>query len=150
MNNFEDVKAFHEKYSVPCSPIPALLDWKTMDYRIRFLNEELTELGMSYEQDDLEGCADALVDLVYVALGTALMMGLPWEKLWNEVQRANMTKRLAKPDGSDSKRGSPLDVIKPPGWVGPDHSAALSGPVTRFDASAALILAAERRANGQD
>ena len=121
-----------------------------MDYRVGFLHEELDELCLSYEDSDLEGCADALIDLVYVAMGTALMMGLPWEKLWNEVQRANMAKRLAKPDGSDSKRGSPLDVVKPPGWVGPDHSAALSGSVARFDASAALILAAERRANGQD
>lgn len=149
MNNFEDVKAFHVKYQVPSSPTPALLDGKTMDYRINFLQEELDELALSYDNNDLEGCADALVDLVYVAMGTAYIMGLPWEKLWDEVQRANMSKRLAKPDGSDSKRKNPLDVVKPPGWVGPDHSAALEGSGRRFDAGEALILAAERRANGQ-
>ena len=150
MSNFEDVKAFHEKYQVPCSTVPALLDAKTMDYRMKFLEEELGELALSYEDGNIEGCADALVDLVYVAMGTACMMGLPWERLWDEVQRANMSKRLAKPDGSDSKRKNPLDVVKPPGWVGPDHSGALGGSKTRFDAHAALILAAERRKNGQD
>lgn len=150
MSNFKDVKDFHVKYQVPCSSTPALLDKRTMDYRVGFLQEELDELKLSYESDDLEGCADALVDLVYVAMGTACIMGLPWESLWDEVQRANMTKRLAKPDGSDSKRNNPLDVVKPPGWVGPDHSFVLAGPVTRFDAGAALTLAAERRANGQD
>jgi len=148
VSNYQDVKDFHEKYQVPCSSVPALLDPFTMDYRIKFLREELDELVFSHGMDDLAGCADALVDLVYVAMGTAVIMGLPWEQLWDEVQRANMTKRLAKPDGSDSKRGSPLDVIKPPGWVGPDHSAALAGSGDRFDALAALLLAAERRSHG--
>jgi predicted HAD superfamily Cof-like phosphohydrolase len=145
MSNYTDVVAFHRKYQVPCATEPSLLDASTMNYRVGFLQEELTELTYSYGNDDLEGCADALVDLVYVALGTALMMGLPWEKLWDEVQRANMTKRLAKPDGSDSKRGNPLDVVKPPGWVGPDHSSALGATAGRFNASQALILQIEER-----
>ena len=39
---------------------------------------------------------DALIDLTYVAMGTAYMMGLPWQDLWDEVQRANMSKVRAK------------------------------------------------------
>lgn len=146
MSNFEDVAEFHEKYLVPCSVSPALLDSGTMNYRVNFLQEELTELIFSYGNDDLEGCADALVDLVWVAMGTAHMMGLPWEKLWDEVRQANMRKRLAKPDGSDSKRGNPLDVVKPPGWVGPDHTTILAGASGRFNAASALVLAAAKRA----
>ena len=37
---------------------------------------------------------------------------------WDDVQRANLTKRRAL-TASESKRGSLNDVIKPPGWVGP-------------------------------
>jgi hypothetical protein len=63
--------------------------------------------------------ADALVDIVYVAMGTAYMMGLPWQQLWDEVQRSNMDKVRAS-DASQSKRKNSLDVVKPQGWVGPD------------------------------
>ena len=58
-------------------------------------------------------------------MGTSVLMQLPWQSLWNEVQRANMTKVRAD-DESQSKRGSNLDVIKPAGWVGPDIKGVLA------------------------
>src|SRR3546814_5926129 len=64
--------------------------------------------------------ADALVDLVYVALGTAVMLGLPWDWLWNDVQRANMAKVRGM-----TKRGHAVDVTKPPGWQGPQNQRIL-------------------------
>jgi predicted HAD superfamily Cof-like phosphohydrolase len=120
-----DVLAFQEKFNIPMSTKPAFLDGQAENYRVKFMQEELEEFIQASHEQDLAKAADALVDLVYVVHGTALMMGLPWDKLWNEVQRANMSKVRAKADGSDSKRGSPLDVIKPPGWVGPNHYPAL-------------------------
>ena len=48
------------------------------------------------------------------ALGTANMMGLPWQALWEDVHRANM----AKVPGI-TKRGHLVDCVKPGGWVGP-------------------------------
>jgi predicted HAD superfamily Cof-like phosphohydrolase len=72
---------------------------------------------------------DALIDLVYVALGTADLMGLPWEKMFEEVQRANMAKERAKSaDESMAKtgRGHVLDVVKPAGWTPPDHLPILT------------------------
>lgn len=146
--NFQDVVDFHSKFLVPHAGRPSLLDPSTQEFREKFLYEELREMGDSYVVGDLEGVADALVDLVYVALGTAHMMGLPWQQLWDSVQKANMTKRLAKPDGSDSKRKSPLDVVKPPGWVGPDHKEALglsNGVVQVFNAQAEVALRAQAR-----
>lgn len=62
---------------------------------------------------------DALLDLVYVAHGTAHLLGYPWQIGWNAVQRANISKERAAADGSDSKRGSSFDVIKPAGWTPP-------------------------------
>lgn len=142
-----DVHSFHRKFSVPMATQPSLLDESTLAFRTKFLYEELVEFESSAQAADLDGMADALVDLVYVALGTALIMGLPWDQLWDRVQAANMAKRLAKPDGSDSKRGSPLDVVKPEGWTAPDHRDLLPKPYPIFDATAAVLALAEERRN---
>lgn len=124
--NFEDVKAFFDRFGVPYAVRPTLLDDNTMDFRLARLEEEVREFIDSHMGGDLEGCADALVDLVYIALGTALCMGLPWQALWDEVQRANMEKVRAE-HPAQSKHGTTLDVVKPEGWRAPDHSAALAG-----------------------
>lgn len=125
--NHEDVVRFFDKFGVPRAVAPSLPDAETFRFRFHHLQEELIELADAFDSRNLEDYADALVDLVYLALGTAIVSGLPWQLLWDEVQRANMTKVRAAADGSDSKRGSPLDVVKPEGWVGPDHADALTG-----------------------
>lgn len=119
-----DVRVFQEKFDIPMSPIPAFLDGKAEQFRIEFMEEELMEFKLASQQQDLAKAADALVDLVYVVHGTALMMGLPWNQLWAEVQRANMAKVRAT-DISQSKRKSTLDVVKPVGWEPPNHLPAL-------------------------
>lgn len=144
-----DVHTFHRKFMVPMSPVPAFLDPAAHEFRFKFLHEELAEFQQAYGLGDLEKAFDALLDLVYVAVGTALMMGLPWGAGWERVQKANMEKELAKPDGSNSKRGSPLDVVKPAGWVAPKHWDLFglqpedTPPV--FNASAAIEHLAECR-----
>lgn len=124
-SNFDDVKAFHAKFGVPEAQVPAFLDPAAHDFRVKFMQEELQEFIDDSRIGNMHGAADALVDLVYVALGTAAMMGLPWQELWDEVQRANISKVRASSDGSNSKRKSALDVVKPAGWRAPDHTAAL-------------------------
>jgi predicted HAD superfamily Cof-like phosphohydrolase len=124
MSDNSDVKDFQTNFEVPMADKPTLLDPSTFLFRSKFMQEELNEFNESHLLCDLEGCADALVDLVYVAHGTALMMGIPWQKIWDEVQRANMSKVRATSE-DQSKRKSTLDVIKPEGWIAPDHKAAL-------------------------
>lgn len=119
LTNYEDVAAFHEKFGLTYNGGPRLLDFDVLSFRMKFLEEELGEFIESAAEQDLPGMADALIDLVYVAMGTAYMLGLPWQQLWNEVQRANMSKVRAQ-SADESKRGSSLDVIKPAGWTGPD------------------------------
>ncbi len=58
----------------------------------------------------------------YVA---AALMNIPWSRCWEHVQAANMAKQKAKPDGSDSARHTPWDVIKPAGWIAPDAKIAM-------------------------
>lgn len=70
---------------------------------------------------DLEKQFDALVDLVYVALGTSYEHGFDFDEGWRRVQAANMKKVLAK-SADESKRGFRFDVVKPKGWKPPDLS----------------------------
>jgi len=128
-DNFRDVGEFHARFGLPNANggniKPRVLDEDLLQFRTKFMYEELNEFEDAATGGSLEGMADALVDLVYVAMGTAHLMGLPWEELWNEVQRANMTKvRAARAE--DSKRGSTYDVVKPEGWTPPDIAGVLA------------------------
>lgn len=115
------VQQFHDKFGVPQTPLqPRHLSNRKLQERIDFLKEELDELQRAADRQDLAEIGDALIDLVYVAKGTALMAGLPWEAMWAEVQRANMAK-----ERGPTKRGHRVDVCKPEGWVPPDHVGVL-------------------------
>lgn len=78
---------------------------------------------------------DALLDLNYVSHGTAHLLGYPWQIGWNAVQAANMAKERAAKDGSDSKRGSAWDVVKPPGWTAPNIDKILQDHGWRQEAT---------------
>lgn len=145
--NFEDVQAFHDKMGLSDvrMPEPGFPPTDFLQFRAKFMAEELKEftdeLGVHETQIQLhidgqvtyltteqlarlEKMGDALIDLVYVALGTADAMGLPWQKMWDEVQRANMAKELAQSAEhslASTGRGHAKDVIKPKGWTPPDH-----------------------------
>lgn len=126
--NFSDVLAFHEKFGVPRATSPSFLNDDTLSFRSKFLQEELDEFMLAHLKGDMHNCLDSLIDLVYVAMGTADMMGLPWQPGWKRVQAANMAKVRATAE-EQSKRGTTLDVVKPAGWEGPDHSQCLgNGP----------------------
>jgi predicted HAD superfamily Cof-like phosphohydrolase len=116
--NFDDVCAFHARFGIPAPERPEMLLKDVHDFRVDFMLEELEEYRTA---ETLEDKIDALVDLVYVALGTARLHGFRWELHWREVQRANMTKERV-PSAAASKRGHAFDVRKPPGWCGPDHA----------------------------
>lgn len=109
-----DVREFHTKFNQVVGTSPQFLSQRLAFERADFLQEELNELRTAIAEGDMAGIADALVDIVYVAKGTGVMMGLPWRELWDDVQRAN----LAKIPGT-THRGVSHDVCKPKGWVGP-------------------------------
>jgi predicted HAD superfamily Cof-like phosphohydrolase len=128
-DGYHDVLAFHYKYDVRTSLVdkPHIPARDVLDFRRKFLQEELDEFQLAYTSVDIEKSLDALIDLVYVAYGTAILMGISprcWQECWDEVQRANMTKMRA-PTAGDSKRGHELDVVKPEGWRPPTFSEIL-------------------------
>ena len=111
---FKDVIAFHKKYKLGYSGPPRLLDHRIADIRYRHLFEELQELAQANGKRDKVRILDALVDIVYVALGTAYLQGFNFDEAWKRIHKTNMKKiRCA------TKR-SPLDVVKPLGWRPPN------------------------------
>jgi predicted HAD superfamily Cof-like phosphohydrolase len=136
-SNFDDVGDFHRRFDLPAVPSgggaaePGHADYfdeGLYRFRVRFLREELKEFTDGWDSRDLAQMADALVDLVYVALGTAQLLGLPWQELWDEVQRANMTKvraSSAAQSRASTGRGHASDVVKPEGFVPPDVAGVL-------------------------
>lgn len=127
MSHYHDVVKFHIKFGLIIDTRPALLDEKTAMFRSMFMLEELSEFMQAQQKGDVPKALDALIDLVYVAYGTAIMMGISpecWATAWDEVQQANLKKERA-PNAVYSKRGSSLDVVKPEGWQPPDIEEVL-------------------------
>jgi predicted HAD superfamily Cof-like phosphohydrolase len=86
--------------------------------RIRLITEELAELAEAHVDGDLAAFTDALCDLVWVVLGTAVEAGVPFNEAWAEVRRANMAKVGGKLDASGK-------LQKPAGWTPPDIAGVL-------------------------
>ena len=119
-SNFSDVRAFHQKFGLlPEDGPPRLLTGELLNFRTKFMEEELTEFIDATATNNLVNATDALLDLIYVALGTAVLMRVPWQACWRHVQMANMRKIRAT-SAADSKRGWAQDVVKPLGWVSPE------------------------------
>lgn len=130
-----DITAFHERFKIAYDGKPRFLPNDLFEFRLRFMQEELKEYteahetglielsGVSLFPDNpthlvrkLEESFDALVDLAYVALGTAYLHGFPFDEGWRRVQHANMQKiRTPHP----TARGGMHDVVKPKGWEPP-------------------------------
>ena len=111
---YKDIVAFHKKLKLGYSGPPRKLDYPIATARYRHQFEELQELSKAIHTGHLEGTLDALVDIVYVAIGTAYLSGFDFNEAWSRVHKANMKKvRCA------TKR-SPIDIIKPLGWKPPN------------------------------
>lgn len=115
----KDIDNFHKKYGFEKNEKVDIPDNNELiNFRTAFLMEELAEYTNAITKKDAAGALDALVDIVYIALGTAWLYNLPFEKAWNEVQKANMSKIRAK--DKTGKRGTKFDVIKPKDWKAPN------------------------------
>lgn len=112
---FEQVRQFHRKFGLYFGAAPRELTVHEHRARIKHLYEELYEYEKAVDEGDLEGQFDALIDLVYVALGTADFHNFPFDEGFAAVHEANMKKVRAK-SAAESKRNTKLDIVKPKGW----------------------------------
>jgi hypothetical protein len=92
--------------------------FKYLEFRIKFIEEELDELKNSINEVET---VDALIDIVVVALGTLDTFDIDIDKAWNEVFEANMNKEVGINPTRSNEDGLP-DLVKPKGWKEPDHS----------------------------
>ena len=151
-----DVRDFNEKFEVPrqgCYTNNWQLSPAEQEFRNKFLIEELNEYlsavgcslttesanvagkikDPSYLQDSAKAL-DSLVDLVYVAIGTAYMHGFDFDAAWKLVQDANMQKikvGSSLDSASSTGRGNKFDVKKPAGWLPPDIESLLKQPIEK-------------------
>lgn len=119
-NWVSDIAEMHDKFGV--NKVVRSMDADTLksflEFRIRFLQEELDEMKNT---DNMEDVTDALIDLCVVAIGTLDALDIDAELAWDRVHQANMAKQV----GIKASRPNPLglpDLIKPEGWVAPSHA----------------------------
>jgi hypothetical protein len=115
-----DIKKMHEYYGVN-NIVEKMTSKQLLDYfnfRVNFLREELQELIDSRDPSD---AIDALIDLCVVAIGTLDAFDVNAYDAWDRVLEANMNKKVGVKESRPNPHGLP-DLIKPEGWVGPDHS----------------------------
>lgn len=137
---FHDIADFHRKFGLEYKGPPRRLPEELGEFRTGFIAEELAEyvspkgahhmrvveMIKTYYRDygdsvDLEKQFDALIDMVYVAMGTAYLQGFAFDEGWRRVHEANM-KKVRALRAEDSARNSTHDVVKPAGWTPPDLS----------------------------
>jgi predicted HAD superfamily Cof-like phosphohydrolase len=116
-----DITAFHEKYLQAYEGPPRHLPLDIVKFCMGFQREECKEFENAVAEGNVADQLDALVDMVYVALGTAYLGGWNFGEAWNRVHEKNMQK-IPPSDGE-------LKVKKPEGWTPPDHSDLVPTPI---------------------
>lgn len=116
------VQAFHEKAGAVINHRPTEPEGDTAKLRYNLIYEELREYVEALDKPvgsvDLVEIADAIGDLLYVVLGTAVSFGIDIEPIFNEIHRSNMSKFI---DGYRREDGK---------WMkGPSYSPANLKPI---------------------
>lgn len=159
MASIHDVSFLHNKmgHSKFRNKLPDFLPEEFMQMRLNFMLEELLEFAgacgfemfpvnsedYTFEKTskitNLEDALDALIDLTYVTLGTADLMGFKnpvppaaktqfetsiWFAAWTRVHEANMKKEPVV-NAKESSRGFGIDLKKPKGWLKPQFKDLL-------------------------
>ncbi|MGL1886876.1 MAG: nucleoside triphosphate pyrophosphohydrolase family protein [Reichenbachiella sp.] len=94
IDSLNQVADFHKTFKHPILDTPTIPEKKRCDLRVELISEELKELDEAIKDNDLVEIADALCDIQYVLSGAILEFGMgdKFVKLFNEVQRSNMSK----------------------------------------------------------
>ncbi len=113
-----DVREFHHVFGIEIGQELGFQSTESAILRLNLIAEEFKEVLDEFESQDIEKLAQELVDLVYVTVGAAITFGIPFDRVWDEVHRANME----KVGGGMREDGK---VLKPEGWVPPNIKGAL-------------------------
>jgi predicted HAD superfamily Cof-like phosphohydrolase len=116
-----EVYEFHKHFGIEYEGKPRLLPEDLSKFRIARAKEEHTEYVNAIT---LENKLDALIDSIYIDLGTLHLHGFSPDaitKAWKRVHEANMKKvRTSELNpGKYGKLGCKQDITKPCGWIAP-------------------------------
>lgn len=108
------VRDFHKKFKQTISDKPELPnDTGVAMMRIGLLEEEFNEYLDAEDKNDLVEIADALGDMIYIIAGTALVYGIPLDRVFREIHESNMTKDPTTPPNEKLRKGpdfKPVDL----------------------------------------
>lgn len=110
---WEKVKQFQERFGHPVGQAPQQLSAERAAQRYKWMLEELNEF---INAQTLVDQADAMLDLIYFALGTMVEMGIAPEELFDIVHTANMAKLWEDGKPHYNEEGK---TIKPASWQDP-------------------------------
>jgi len=127
MDMVRALQEFHTAFNLPQRDTPTIIPDNEFQLRHKIFTEEVDELYDAYQCNDIIGVTDAIIDCLYVLIGTAVQFGIA-NKLnacFAEVHRSNMSKL-----GDDGKPVMRKDgkVMKGPNFVRPDLNKVLAGP----------------------
>lgn len=90
---------------------------KTRVLRKRLLTEEFEEYLVAEDQEDFVEVADALGDILVIAVGTAVAYGIDLPAVLGEIQKSNFAK--VNPETGRVEHREDGKTIKPEGWKPP-------------------------------
>jgi predicted HAD superfamily Cof-like phosphohydrolase len=112
---YEMVRDFQERMGQPFAETPTVMSNERRENRFEYMDEELLEF---YDAKTVVDQADAMIDLIYLAIGTLVELGVKPEPLFEIVHNANMSKIW--PDGKARLNPETGKVVKPPGFIRPE------------------------------
>ncbi len=113
----ELVRAFHVAMGHPAPDSPTFSRCREK-LRLDLIKEEYREIEAALAQHDMAEVVDGIADLLYVTFGMAVELGVDMGPVFEEVQRANMSK-VGGGQRADGKQ------LKPEGWKPPDIQSEL-------------------------
>ena len=125
MKLIEDVYEFNREIIGTEQPkVPTTLNRERLLFALIAMYEELHEFTLASNQNNVAEQIDAMIDLIYFALGRCYEIGISKEAFmacWNLVQQKNMAKKRGI-----KNRGTEQDACKPEGWTSPDLNEVLN------------------------
>ncbi len=86
-------------------------DYQYLMFRNTLLLEEVSELFTAITNQDLVEIADGFADIIYIVIGTCGILGIPIEKVLEEVHRSNMTKDLGAVKGEKYEKPRIKEIL---------------------------------------
>ena len=94
--NFEKVVDFNKTFDCTIHSKPKLdifdTDRKTVDLRMKLIEEEVQELREAVANKDMKETIDALSDILYVVYGMGSAIGVNLDETFDMVHKSNMSK----------------------------------------------------------